>query len=654
MASAYTQTGKPLRVDTPLGADVLLLERFECREAVSEQSEMVLHLLSTDAAIDPKRLLRKPVTVTVDLAGGGERYFNGLVRRFVQLGKTESFVSYRAEVVPATWFLSLTTDCRIFQAKSVPDIVKEVLTQMGITEVRAPLKSYSPREYCVQYRETHLDFISRLLEEEGIFYFFEHAKYKHTLVMGDAPSAVKPGPLAKLSVNSAAGGAGADCITALEVDNGVVSGKVTLVDYNDTTTKRLESTVAVGGGGTVETLTQFDYPGKFAAIADGDRRVRVRLEEAESLSAVIVGATNYCGLASGQKLEIDEHYRKDVNQAYHVLSAHHSGVQGGYRSANDQPFGFETTFKAIPYAVPYRPPRVTPRSIVHGTQTAVVVGPAGEEIYTDKFGRVKVQFFWDRQGAKDEKSSCWVRVSSTWAGKKWGAISIPRIGQEVVVDFLEGDPDRPIVVGSVYNSEHMPAYELPANQSQSGVKTRSTLGGGPADYNELRFEDKQGSEVILFHAQKDSTIEVEHDETHSVGNDRKVTVENNETISVKKNREITIVEGNDVLKVSKGKLSTSVDMGNLETKLGTGNMETKLGMGSVTLKADTGKITYEAMQGIELKVGSSSIKIDQSGVTIKGIKVSLEAMAAAEIKGVMTSVKADGILTMKGSMTMIN
>src|SRR5215510_2520148 len=655
------QQERPMRVTTPLAPDTLLLERLEVRDTVSKQFEIDLRLLSEDGTIDAKRLLRQPMTVTVMTRSGDERHFHGLVRRFTQLGRNPGgLVSYRTELVPATWFLSLSSDCRIYQQQSVVDIVKAVFRETGIKDVKyATTGTYQPREYCVQYRETHLDFVSRLLEEEGIFYFFEHQDDKHTLVLADAPSAVKPGVTPKLKVHVDTAFSTEDYITELEVESEVVAGRVTLVDYNETITKSLEGSVGAAAGSSAR-LLQFDYPGKFVAKGEGDRLARVRLEEAEAFGSVINGTTTSPSLSAGQKLDVSDFYRGEFNGSYHILATTHTAEEGSYRSGSDAAFTYMVSFQAIPHAVPFRPPRITPRSVVHGTQTAVVVGPAGEEIYADKFGRVKVQFFWDRVGKKDEKSSCWVRVASTWAGKQWGAVHLPRVGQEVVVDFLEGDPDRPIIVGSVYNSELMPPYALPDNMSQSGVKTRSTKQGTPEHFNELRFEDKKDAEVILLHAQKDLTVEVENDATRTVGNDETIAIKRNrtavvekdetanikgnrtrlvekdETVTVKGNQSVTVKEGNSSLKVSMGKLDTSVDQGN------------------VTLKAGMGSIKYEAMQAIEIKVGSSSIKIDQSGVTIKGVKVMVQGEAVTEVKAPMTTVKADGILTMKGSMTMIN
>jgi type VI secretion system secreted protein VgrG len=646
------QDGKPMTVTSPLGPDVLAIERLEVREAVSKQFEIDLHLLSTEGSIDPKRLLRQPMTVKVAFGGDKVRYFNGLVRRFSQLGHNQGFVSYRAELVPSSWFLSLTTDCRVYQQHSVPDIVKSIAADMGFEVKVATTGTYEPREYCVQYRETYLDFISRLMEEEGIFYFFEHGDGKHALVLGDSPTAVKAGAISKLKVNpTGVVELEEQFITELRIESEVVPGKVTLFDYNETTTKRVESTLGNPSGASAK-LLQFDYPGKFALKGAGDRLARLRLEEAEALGRVISGTTNCPGVGSGLKLDIAEFYRKDVNGSYHVLSATHSAEEGSYRSGSPTPFMYVAAFEAIPYGVPYHPPRVTPPAVVQGTQTAVVVGPPGEEIYADKFGRVKVQFFWDRLGAKNDKSSCWVRVASTWAGKQWGVIHLPRIGQEVVVDFLEGDPDRPIVVGSVYNSEQMPPYALPDNMTHSGLKTRSAKQGSTEHFNEFRFEDKKDAEMIFLHAQKDLTIEVENDEIHTITRDRTKQIDRDETVTVKGKR-TKVVEKDETVTV-KGNQSVTIKEGNSSFKVTMGKLDTSVDQGNVTLKAGMGSIKYEAMQAIEIKVGSSSIKVDQSGITIKGLKVTVQGETMTEVKAPMTTIKADGILTMKGSMTMIN
>jgi type VI secretion system secreted protein VgrG len=707
-----------MRLTTPLGGDTLVIEKLTGTEQVSRPFELNLDLLSSDAAIDPTKLLRKPVGVTVELEGGGERYFHGWVRRFVQLGRDEDqLVAYQAEVVPWFWFLSTTTNCRIFQQMSVPDIVKKIFGDRSMSDYKISVSgAYSPREYCVQYRESDMDFVSRLLEEEGIFYYFEHAEGKHTMVIADSPSAIKSGPRAKMSAASSGPGTyGTEYIAELELGSAFFSGAVSLDDYNMETPslnllQKINTTVK---GVDNSAFKRFDYPGKYAKVNEGERLARLRMEEQEASSATVAGAAMGGALACGSKVEVADYYRRDANKPYLVTSVRHTATNGSFRSATaGTAYLFVQSFEGIPATVVYRPPRITPKAIVRGVQTAVVVGPAGEEIYVDKYGRVKVQFFWDQEGKKNENSSCYIRVATAWAGKQWGVIHIPRIGQEVIVDFLEGDPDRPIVVGRVYNAEQMPPYDLPANKTQSGVKSRSSMGGGAADFNELRFGDMKGSEQILLHAQKLFDIEVEADETHWVGHDRTKTIDHDETVHVKHDRtetvdnnetitihgartetvdadeQITIhgqrgvsVDKNETLQI-KGTRSTTVEkddqtMVQEEQRLTIGKDQVIRVMGTHKLRTDEDRVvnvdgsdslkikqglttsagmdmSFDAKTGIELKVGQNSIKIDQSGITIKGMQVKIEGTVMTEVKGMLTNVKADTMLTVKGAITMIN
>jgi type VI secretion system secreted protein VgrG len=713
------QTERPMRLTTPLGGDTLVIEKLAGLEHVSRPFELKLDLLSEDAAIDPTKLLRKPVGVTVQLEGGGERYFHGWVRRFVQGARDEDqLVDYHAEVVPWFWFLSTTSNCRIFQQMSVPDIVKKVFGDRSMTDYKLSLSgSYAPREYCVQYRESDMDFVSRLLEEEGIFYYFEHAESKHTMVIADSPSAIKSGPLAKMSAASSGPGTyGQEYIVGFELGSAFFSGSVGLDDYNMETPslnllQKINTTVK---GVDNSAFKLFDYPGKYAKVNEGERVARLRMEEQEASSATVTGAAMGAAMACGTKVEVADFYRRDANKPYLVTSVQHTGTNASFRTATaGAAYLFTQSFEGIPAAVVFRPPRITPKAIVRGAQTAVVVGPAGDEIYVDKYGRVKVQFFWDQEGKKNENSSCFIRVSSAWAGKQWGFIQIPRIGQEVIVDFLEGDPDRPIIVGRVYNAEQMPPYTLPDNMTQSGGKSRSSKGGSAADFNEFRFEDKKGAELVTLHAQKDSSIEVEHDETHWIGNDRTKNVDHDETVHVKNNRTETVdnnetitihggrtevvdkdesiaihqnrtetvdkdesltVSGNRTRTVSKdetvsigqawsqsvGKDATVDISGKYSVSINKDRSVTVSGGDSLSInealsaKAGT-SITIEANSGITLKCGQSQIKIDQSGVQITGLQVKVEGEMTTEVKGGMMA-KLDGgaMCTVKGAVTMIN
>ena len=537
---AYSQANRPMRVETALGADVLLLEAFSGVEAISQPFAFSLDLLSEDPGVPADKILRTPVTITIVFGDGSERQVHGVVRSFSQLGRADDLVSYRAEVVPWLWFLSLSADCRIFQNLTVPEIVEDVFGGFGYSDYQFKLvKPHPKRVFTVQYKESHLNFVSRLLEEEGIFYFFEHAGGKHTLVLADDNSAIKPCPIqAAARMASTAGPWQAeDIVTACECEDAVHTGKVTLRDYDpQQPSLQLESSVAGN-----EPEENYDYPGGYTTVDEGDRLARLQLEAEEATRRVVRGAGNCRSFQIGYRFDLKEHYRRDANQTYMLLEVRHSGRAGDYLSWDSASFDYRNDFVAIPYSVPYRPMRVAPKPRIRGSQTALVVGKSGEEIWTDKHGRVKVQFYWDRLGKKDENSSCWIRVSHPWAGKGWGALAIPRIGQEVIVEFLEGDPDQPIITGRVYNADQTPPYEPGKGGVVSGVRSNTHKGKG---YNEMSMDDTAGKEKITIHGQFDMGTRVEHDKTESIGNnetidignDRTETVGGNETLSVAKDR----------------------------------------------------------------------------------------------------------------------
>jgi type VI secretion system secreted protein VgrG len=536
---ALTQDNRPLRVTTGLGKDVLLLERFSGEEGVSTPFRFTLEMLSDNASVDPASLLRKPISVAVVIPGGKERHFHGIVNRFSAGARRAGLTSYKAEMVPWLWFLTLRNDCRIFQNQTAKDIVEKIFKDLGYTDFKFKLMGSPPkRTYCVQYRESSLAFVSRLLEEEGIFYFFDHTGSSHMLVLTDHPSQVPPCPqVAKLRMTTSQSYQMAEepLVTAVEMETVAVTEKIELTSYDF---EKPSTSLRVNVSGTQKDEA-YDYAGTYTAKSDGDRYARMRLEQRESERELLRGECNSPSFTSGHKFDLTEHTNKPLNQSYHLLRVRHAAMIPNYTSGSGE-YDYSNTFEAIPSSVPWRPPLVTPRALVQGSQTAVVVGPGGEEIYVDKFGRVKVQFHWDREGKKDEKSSCWVRVATSWAGKNWGMVHIPRIGQEVVVDFLEGDPDRPIITGSVPNAEQMPPYALPGNMTQSGILTRSSKGGSAANANEIRFEDKKGSEELYIHAEKDEKHGVENDRTKWVGHDETVTVDNDRTEHVKHDESITV------------------------------------------------------------------------------------------------------------------
>ena len=631
----YTQSNRPLRVTTPLGPDKLLLAGLDGHDAVSRPFRYTLDLRSEDFAIATDSLLRKAITIEVDLPDGSVRHINGMVSRFACVGADGVLARYEAEIVPWLWFLSLARDCRIFQKMTVPEIVEKVFKTAGYNDFSFQTrKTYPKREYCVQYRESSFDFVCRLLEDEGIYYFFEHSDTKHSMVMADdnssfadiaGPATARFGvPMEEELLEPS--------IAALRTEDSVFVGKVTLSDY-DPVQPTLDLERSMSGKGVEEI---YDYPGKFTDPGEAERYAKLRLEAEEALHHVVRGQSDRSchAFISGRTFTLAEHFVAGANRKYALLEVSTSAINGDYLARDGGTFSYSCTFVAVPSDTPYRPLLTTQRPTVRGSQTAMVVGPSGEEIWVDKYGRVKVQFYWDRFGEENEDSSCWVRVSSGWAGKGWGVIQLPRIGQEVIVDFLEGDPDCPIVTGRVYNAEQVHPYELPANKTQSGLKSRSSPNGTTETFNEIRLEDKEGEEQLYVHAQRNHDVMVELDRTLTVGQDETVKVKRDRTEEVGRDEKITIkqhrteqVDGNETITI-KGKRAVKITDSDA------------LDVGST--------LTIEAKTSIELKCGSSSIKIDPAGVTIKGTMVKVEGTAQAQVKAPITSVKGDSIVQVKG------
>jgi type VI secretion system secreted protein VgrG len=624
----YTQQDRAMEVATPLGPDKLLLVDFTGQESLSRLFSFQLDLIGEneiDVAFD--KLLGQKIMVRLELLDGEKRYFSGICNRFSQGERDDVFTHYQMEIVPELWQLTRKAQSRIFQQKSVPDILKEVL--QGLNVAYEITGRFHPRDYCVQYRETDFNFASRLMEEEGIFYFFKHSAEGHQMVVANTPQSHPDLPGGgKIVYEDVAGGTrDEDRIYDWEKVQELRSGKYTLWDHCfELPHKHLEAEALVQDGvqaGKVEHKLKtggndkyeiYDYPGEYAQRFDGvdrgggdragdlqkifednRRTTDLRIQEETAAALVIQGSSNCRQFSSGYKFTLQRHFNADG--AYVLTSISHSARQGGdYRSDGAESFQYSNRFTCIPLGLPFRPQRLTPKPVVQGTQTAVVVGPRGEEIFTDKYGRVKVQFHWDRQGKNNEESSCWVRVGTLWAGKGWGMIHIPRIDQEVVVDFLEGDPDQPIIIGGVYNAREMPPYKLPDNKTQSGIKSRSTLDGSADNFNELRFEDKKGEEEIYLHAEKDWNILVENDEKEVV----------------QANRHATIAKS-DSKKIG-GVKSVTVD-GNVLEAFNSNHRENVTA--EYSLKAN--KIIVEGEMEITLKVGTNFIKIDMSGITIQGL-----------------------------------
>ncbi len=660
----YLQENRRIRVTTPLGEDELLLTGFHGHEEMSRLFRFELTLLSHNHALTLDKIIGASITVSLALGDDEERYFNGMVISFAQSGGYSSgddrqetmFSQYTAIVVPKLWLLTQTSDLRIFQEKSAIDIIEQILGDNQVSDYTKKLNnSYTPRTYCVQYRETDFNFISRLMEEEGISYYFEHGEGKHTLVLADDASAHSPCPHQEyVRYQLSSGGVlhDEDLINTLEVRNEIRAGKYSLNDYNFKTPNtrlqvEMDSRQNLGPG----EKEFYDYPGLYEKRGGGDALVRVRIQEEEAQVATLNGSGNVRAFVSGATFTLEDYFREEMNnKKYLLLSVSHRAEQAGYQTrGSGAETSYSNTFTCMPADTPFRPRRLTPKPVVEGVQTAVVVGPSGEEIHTDEYGRIKVQFHWDREGHNDQNSSCWMRVGQLWAGPSWGSMFIPRIGQEVIVDFIEGDPDRPIVVGCVYNAHNMPPYQLPGNKTKSTIKSNSSKGGG--GFNEIRFEDLKGSEEIYIHGQKDENIVIENDKTQSVGHDESLTVGNDRTKDVGRDETITIGR-NITLTVGENRSETvgvdhtediggsmSLTVGNTCTMTVGSSCDVDIGTDhtenvskNYTLNAKT--ITLKAEDKLEIKVGSASITVKKSGdIDIKGKNINLKGSGNVILKG---------------------
>lgn len=639
--------------------DALEFSRLDGSDGLSRNGEYRVTVRSRRGDIQADELLGHPVSVVLTTPHAGTREFNGLAVGFYQTGQQGRYHHYLIVVRPWTWLLTRTSDCKIFQDKTLRQIIEAVLADHPYADFEFQLTaSYQPWTYCVQYRESDYNFITRLMEQEGMHFFFRHKNGKHTLVIADGAHAhAAAADYASIAYHEpeAARARQDEGMRQWTHGSEIQPTRFTQRDFNfEKPRADLQADARPARPLKHEyqaKLDVFDYPGEYTERAEGQRLAAIRVEEMRHQFDLFEGESNAAGLATGGLFRLSGHPRADQNQEYLIVGASYRVEESPAESELAQTELFSVRLTAIPSAQNYQAPRHTPKPIVQGPQTAIVVGKAGEEIHTDKYGRVKVQFHWDRYGTNDQNSSCWVRVSHPWAGKGWGMIAIPRIGQEVIVEFLEGDPDRPIITGRVYNADQMPPYALPGNMTQTGIKTRSTLGGGVANFNEIRFEDKKGAEQLYIHAEKNQDIEVENDETHSVGNDRKKTVDHDETTHVKHDRTETVdnnetitigndrtetVNGNEKINIAKNR--TESVTGNENVSI-TGNRDESVQGNetvSVTGKLDhsiMGAASYTSPTSITLNVGGSTVEIKPTSITLSfgASSIKIDAMGIAQM-----------------------
>jgi type VI secretion system secreted protein VgrG len=647
-----TQANSPMAVATPSPLDdKLLLTTFSGQEGLSQLFTFELDVLAdnwTEVPFDV--LLGQPIAVRLDVPGGPTRYFHGLCSRVSQGGRDQHFTSYRLEMVPEFWLLTRKAQSRIFQQVSVPEILKKVLEGLNVEyQIQG---TFHPRDFCVQYRETDFAFASRLMEEEGIYYFFKHDADGHQMVLANTPQSHPDVPGATPIRYSALRNGGEGHIQEWQKAQELRSSKCTMWDHcfelphrhlqaqrdiqESVQVGEISHKLKVGNNGHLEV---YDWPGGYAQRFDGvdraggdrpadlekiyqdnERTVGIRMGQEAARSLAIQGAGSCRQLTAGHKFQLEEHFNADG--AYILTRVRHTARNPSFRSGAEERFKYQNTFTCIPAELPFRPSRLTPRPVVAGTQSAVVVGMQGGEIFTDKYGRVKVKFHWDRQGKYDAESSCWIRVAQVWAGKGWGAHFWPRAGQEVVVAFEEGDPDRPIIVGSLYNTANMPPYALPGNQTRSGIKTRSTPQGTAQQFNELRFEDRKGQEEIYVHAERNLTTVVESCECRAVGGRRSTTIHKGERLTVDEDgRETVITKGDEMLKVEDGKREVHV-MDNDELWVKAGDVIRQIDNGHYVLDVKTGnafRLVEQGNDSVQVKTGSATRQVDtgNDAITVK-------------------------------------
>ena len=651
---------------SPMG-DQLEFRSLEGSEQISRLFEHRVRMISQSASISAKALLGKDLSIEIDLTtevgGGGKRFISGQVTQFTYIGRDGDFYSYEAVLRPWLWHATRRSDFKIFQFKKVPDIIQEVLGPYGFSIENKLTGSYRTWDYIVQYGETDFNFVSRLMEMEGAYFYFSHSQGSHTLVLADDIGSHSPLPNGPSTIPYYSGDRAAhvhdqDFIDGWSFAEDIASGHFAADDYDFKKPKSiLDTKQQQPAGHTEDSRELYEWPGGYTEMGDGENYARVRIEQQKAQRETVQGEGNARNLAPGYLFTFSKYPRGDQNKDYLIEAAYYrfeenvrrsdgaGGAGNASRGGLDSPTSYRLSISAVPKTTPYRSQRTTPKPHTTGPQTAVITGPAGEEIYTDQYGRVKVQFHWDRYGSFDENSSCWIRVSQTWAGSNYGSMHIPRIGQEVIVDFLNGDPDYPIITGRVYNAMQMPPWELPANKTQSGIKTRSSKDGTPGagmksgagDANAIRFEDRKGAEQLWLHAQKDQLTEVENDEEKWVGQDRRKTVDRDEFNTIHRDR-TEVVDRNEKIDVHGWR--TEVVDGDETITIHSNRKEVVDGNEDITIhknrkeRVDQNETISIGDNRTEDVGGNETIGISGTrSVTIGGAKLETVALAKAETIG---------------------
>jgi len=669
-----------MSMSSSLGTNVLIPVTLTAKEAISQEFEVNITAVSQSGPFDPNEMLNNPACVTLQDSGNPVRYFHGIVRSITAEGtargsdSNDEYMVYRVVLVPRLWFLGQTMDCRVYQNMSAGDIISQMFQDAGLTDFTGPPAGAAVREYTVQYNESDLHFAHRLMEEEGWYFFHQHTSSNHSLVITNQNSAFQPIANATMCIGS--GADGVVMLGSFKKRSGTVRGQMSYRDYDYTNPGTLlyksQPTVLQTGGATQRDY--FEWPARtFDNGVLSDRASR-EMEAAEAVASLFDGSSQLGTLVPGGTFTISSQPASTSDGTYVVRSVEHHAIDDSWLTGSGAS-SYINQFVAFPSATTWREPMETRRPRMNGVYTALVMGQQsskgaainvqdGEEIYTDDLARVKVRFFWDWRGEATGDLAIWARVIQPWAGKGWGAQFLPRVGTEVAVAFVDGDPDRPIVIGGLYNGAQAPIY-LSADKNKSGLRTRSTLSGGTTNFSELTFDDTAGSELVFMHAEKDMSTEVENNQT--------ITVQNNQTITVTQNRDVTVSQGNSTFTVSQGthtetikgdtsltvqqgnnsatvsqgNNSLTVTQGNNSVTVSQGNNSVTVSTGNYSISINSGQMSVNAMQGIQLTCGSNSIQITPSGITISGTQISLSADGQGSFDG-------GGQLSLTGGMVSIN
>ena len=636
----------------------LLFDGFKAHEELGHPFLLDLDASSGEVQPDINKIVGTSATIWAVQSADNhpDRFWNGVVTRVVSSGLLDGAYRYHIEIRPSFWLLTRIVDCRIFQNKSAYDIITKIFGDAGFpfTDKRKSSSGDVQLEYCVQYRESSFDFVSRLMEQFGIYYYFTHEQGKHTMVLADDTNSHDKTPASiPFTYDQTEVRTVTDHVWELSTDLLLESGTFTMRDYNFTTPAADLTAKTVKKGDFKyedQNLEVYEYPGPYVDASGGQKITDVRMQAIAKNRKVINAVSNSRALHAGWRFTLTDHPDKQNNREFLITRADFSmsiAESQGTKDSIESIDTYRVTIAAIPGDTPFRSERRTPRPMIRGPQTAKVVVESGEEITTDRYGRVKVKFHWDRTDTQNEQASCWIRVAQASAGGGWGSLFIPRVGQEVVVEFLEGNPDRPIITGVVYNATENVPYSLPENKTRSTIKTNSSKGGG--GFNEIRFEDKAGEEEVFFQAQKDYNKVVLHNETVKIHVDTTTTVETG-------NRKMTVSQGNDEKTVSTGNRTVTVSTGNDDKKVTAGNRTVTVGSGNDNLTVSSGDHKVDvsggassitAAKSITLTVGGNSIKIDTAGITINGIKIAATASATMTLDG-------GGMLTASGGQIKLN